>query len=321
MSYRVLIPQDVAEKGKQFLREHGYEIKMGTGMDVETIRKEVVDCDAILARISSFPAEVIRAGKNLKVIARHGVGVDNIDVEEATRRGVYVTNAPESNAVTVAEHTMGLIVALAKNTVRCDGELRNGNFEIRNQIKGVDLEGKILGIIGMGRIGSIVARKAALGFDMKIQGFDPYIPADRDIPHARLVADLDRLLQDADFITLHVPATEETRGMIAARELELIKPSAYLVNAARGGLVDEKALAKALETKQIAGAALDVFEVEPPPVNHPLYKFPNVVISPHSAALTVECTDRMSLHAAMGIHEVLTGRTPSWPVNNPRKHD
>ena len=294
---------------------------MGTGLDVETIRKEVVDCDAILARTAPFPAEVIQAGKNLKVIARHGVGVDNIDVAEATRHGIYVTNAPESNAVTVAEHTIGLIVALAKHMVRCDVELRNGNFEIRNQIKGIDLEGKILGIIGLGRIGSTIARKAALGFDMKILGFDPYLPEDRALPNVHVVPKLAQVLQDSDFVTLHVPVTEETIGMIGTGELALMKPTAYLLNAARGGIVDEQALVRAIETKQIAGTALDVFEVEPPAKDHPLFRFPNVVVSPHSAALTLECTDRMALHAAIGIHEVLSGKTPSWPVNKPTTND
>ncbi|MDK2800995.1 MAG: D-3-phosphoglycerate dehydrogenase / 2-oxoglutarate reductase [Clostridiales bacterium] len=317
MSFKVLIPQDITDAGKDFLREHGYEIKMGLGITVEQIAKDVEDCDAILARTAPFPAEVIEAGKKLKVIARHGVGVDNIDVKRATELGIWVTNAPESNANSVAEHTIGLIIACARNMVRCDKEFRNGNFEIRNQLKGFDLAGKTLAVVGTGRIGSMVAKKATLGLDMKVIGYDPYVTQDKVIPEIELVNDWEYIFKNADFISLHMPATSKTKGIVGAKEFEMMKSTAYLINAARGEVVDEAALIEALQQNKIAGAGLDVFEQEPPAKDNPLFALDNVILTPHNAALTYEAMDRMGLHAAMGIHDVLSGKKPKWPVNEP----
>ncbi|HUV07028.1 MAG TPA: hydroxyacid dehydrogenase [Spirochaetia bacterium] len=317
MAFKVLIPQDIAEEGKKYLRERGYEIKMGSGITVEAIREDVKDCDAILARTAPFPGEVLRAGKRLKVVARHGVGIDNIDVKTATELGIYVTNAPESNANSVAEHTVGLIVALAKGYLRFDREFRSGNFEIRNQLKGQDLEGKTLGIIGVGRIGRLVAKKALKGFDMRVLGYDPYVTGVEELPELEVVTDWETPFRESDFITLHLPATADTRGIIGKKELGIMKSTAYLINAARGEIVNEEELIRALREKKIAGAGLDVFEKEPPEKNNPLLKMENVIATPHNAALTAECSIRMALHAAMGIDDVLSGRKPRWPVNIP----
>jgi D-3-phosphoglycerate dehydrogenase len=317
MSYKVLIPQDISEAGKKYLREKGYEIKMGSGTAVETLKEEVPDCHAIIARTASYPAEVLKAGTNLKVIGRHGVGVDNIDVETATELGIYVTNAPESNAGSVAEHTLGLIIATARHFVQCDAAVRSGNFEIRNQLVGNDIEGKVLGLIGLGRIGRLVARKAKTGLGMKIIGYDPFIDPD-SVGDVGLVESIEKVLKTADFISLHLPANEKTIGLIDKERLALMKPTAYLLNIARGGIVKESDLFEALTAKHIAGAALDVFTEEPPNPSNPLFKLDNVTVTPHNAALTRECMDRMALHAARGIHEVLSGGTPTWPVNKPR---
>jgi D-3-phosphoglycerate dehydrogenase len=317
MSYKVLIPQDISEAGKKYLRDKGYEIKMGSGISVEILQKEVQDCHAILARIAPYPAQVLRAGKQLKVISRHGVGVDNIDVRTATELGIYVTNAPESNAGSVAEHTIGLIVALARNLVRCDIAVRKGNFEIRNQVLGIDIAGKVLGLIGVGRIGKIVAGKAAAGLEMKVIGYDPFTEPAR-VPEVELTDSIEYVLKTSDFVSLHLPANEETIGMIDRAKMLMMKPSAYLLNVARGGIVRENDLAETLAEKRISGAALDVFTEEPPNPENPLLKLDNVILTPHNAALTRECMDRMALHAAQGIHEVLSGRTPTWPVNRPK---
>jgi D-3-phosphoglycerate dehydrogenase len=317
MSYKVLIPQDISEAGKKYLREKGYEIKMGSGTAVETLKEEVPDCHAIIARTASYPAEVLKAGTNLKVIGRHGVGVDNIDVETATELGIYVTNAPESNAGSVAEHTLGLIIATARHFVQCDAAVRSGNFEIRNQLVGNDIEGKVLGLIGLGRIGRLVARKAKTGLGMKIIGYDPFIDPD-SVGDVELVESIEKVLKTADFISLHLPANEKTIGLIDKERLALMKPTAFLLNIARGGIVKESDLFEALTAKHIAGAALDVFTEEPPNPSNPLFKLDNVTVTPHNAALTRECMDRMALHAARGIHEVLSGGTPTWPVNKPR---
>ncbi len=317
MAKRVLIPQDVAEAGKDYLRQRGYEIRLGSAITVEILKKEVEGCQAILARTARYPAEVLQAGKELKVISRHGVGYDNIDVEAATQLGIYVTNAPLSNANSVAEHTIGLIIALARNFVRSDSALRSGDFEIRNRVIGCDLEKKVLGLIGIGKIGKLVAGKASAGLAMKVIGYDPYIEAS-SVPDIELIASIEVVLRKADFVSLHLPISKDTIGLIGKTELEMMKPTAYLINAARGGIVRESDLAEVLADKRIAGAALDVFEEEPPDPANPLLKLDNIIMTPHSAALTRECMDRMALHAAQGIDEVLTGKPPTWPVNNPR---
>jgi D-3-phosphoglycerate dehydrogenase len=316
MSYRVLIPQDVSEVGKRYLREKGYEIKMGSGTDIETLKDEVRDCHAILARIASYPAEVLKAGRNLKVIGRHGVGVDNIDVEAATELGIYVTNAPESNAGSVAEHTLGLIIAVARHFVSCDAALRAGDFEIRDRVVGNDLEGKVLGLIGVGMIGRLVARKAEAGLGMKVIGYDPFVDP-HSVPEVEFVGSIEEVLGAADFVSLHLPRNEKTTGLIDEDKLSQMKPGAYLLNVARGGIVNEGDLFEVLKEKRIAGAALDVFAEEPPSPSNPLFTLDNVTVTPHNAALTRECMDRMALHAAQGIHEVLFGGIPTWPVNNP----
>ncbi len=317
MAYKILIPQDVSEAGKRYLRDRGYEIKMGSGISVQTLQDEVGDCHGILARTARYPAEVLRAGTHLKVIGRHGVGVDNIDVEAATELGIYVTNAPESNAGSVAEHTIGLIIAAARHFVQCDAALRYGNFEIRNQLVGNDIEGKVLGLIGVGRVGRLVARKAARGLSMKVIGYDPFIdPA--LVPEVEFTESIEDVLKNADFVSLHLPVSDTTMGLIDKIRLLKMKPSAYLINVARGGIVRENDLVEILSEKRIAGAALDVFAEEPPSPSNPLLKLDNVTVTPHNAALTRECMDRMAVHAAQGIDEVLAGRTPTWPVNKPK---
>ena len=314
MKHRVLIPEPVAQVGEQYLREKGYEIKQGAGITAEILKDDVMGCHAILARTARFTKEVLEAGKDLKVIARHGVGVDNIDVETATRLGIQVTNAPQSNTNSVAEHTIGLIIAIAKNLVQSDQELRCGNFAFRNQFEGIELEGKVLGIIGVGRIGRLVAAKAVAGLGMKAIGFDPYANA-AQISGIEMLETIEDVLKAADIVTLHAPATDETVGLIEKRELEMMKRTSYLINAARGGLVNENDLARALAGGVIAGAALDVFAEEPPDALDSLFQARNVIVSPHSAALTREAKERMALHAAQGIHEVLSGKQPTWPVN------
>ena len=317
MAYKILIPQDVSETGKAYLRDRGYEIKMGSGISFETLQNEVRDCHGILARTARYPAEVLRAGTHLKVIGRHGVGVDNIDIAAATELGIYVTNAPESNAGSVAEHTIGLIIAAARHLVQCDAALRSGNFEIRNQMIGNDIEGKVLGLIGVGRIGRLVARKAGIGLGMKVIGFDPFVdPA--LVPEVEFTDSMEGVLKNADFVSLHLPVNEKTMGLIDKARLLMMKSSAYLLNVARGGIVHENDLVEILSEKRIAGAALDVFTEEPPSPSNPLFKLDNVTVTPHNAALTRECMDRMAVHAAQGIDEVLSGRTPTWPVNEPK---
>jgi len=299
--YKVLIPQDVAKEGKTYLRDRGYEIKMGQGITAEQMKEDVVDCDAILARTAPFPAEVLKAGTKLRVIGRHGVGVDNIDVKQATEQGIIVTYTPNANCNTVAELAVGFIIALGRNIVRCDKAMRSGDFEIRNRLKGMDLEGKTLGVIGLGKIGRLVRT----GHECyRLRSFSQ----SRGLPGRS---------RQGDFISLHIPSTEETKHSIGKREFEMMKPSAYLINTARGDLIVEEELISALQNGEIGGAGLDVFEQEPPPQDHPLFALDNVILTPHNAALTTECMVRMALTAAQGIHEVLSGQKPTYPVNDP----
>ena len=314
MMPQILIPQAVAAVGPQFLRERGYELRVGCGAAPEALRAQIADCDAILLRTAQVTRALMEAAPRLKIVAKHGIGVDNVDVEAATELGIWVTNAPLSNANTVAEHTLGFLVALARHFSDFDRAVRAGDFEVRNRVNGIDLAGKTLGLVGLGRIGSLVARKAALGLDMQVVGFDARAAAPE---YVEKIGSLDEVLERADFVSLHVPFTPQTRHLIGAREFALMKRTAYFVNVSRGEVVDEAALIAALSNGTIAGAALDVFEVEPPSCEHPLFALQNVIVTPHSAALTVEATQRMSLHAAQCIDQVLRGETPAWPLNAP----
>jgi D-3-phosphoglycerate dehydrogenase len=318
-AYKVLIPQDVAEEGKNYLREQGYEIKMGSGVTVEAIAVDVVDCDAILARTAHFPAKVFEAGKRLKVISRHGVGYDNIDVARATDLGIWVTFAPESNANTVAEHTIGCILTLARNFIQLDRETRAGNWEIRDKLLGTDLSGKVLGIVGLGKIGRRVAQKASHGLDMKVVGYDPFLKPEQIAEFATPATSMDEIFSVADFVTLHIPGGASNKGAVGERQFTLMKKTAFFINASRGDVVVESDLIEVLRNGKIAGAAIDVYEKEPPQKDNPLMSMSNVLLTPHNASQTRECMIRMALHAAQGIDEVLSGKQPTWPVNKPIK--
>jgi D-3-phosphoglycerate dehydrogenase / 2-oxoglutarate reductase len=317
LAYRVLIPQDVAQPGKDYLRDRGYEIKMGSGITAEAIAADVVDCDAILARTAPFPAGVFEAGKRLKVISRHGVGCDNIDIARATELGIWVTFAPESNANTVAEHTIGCILALARNFVQLDRETRAGHWEVRDKLPGNDLEGKVLGIIGLGQIGRRVALKAARGLDMRVIGYDPFLKPEQTAEFASPQEAMDEVFRSADFVTIHIPGGSSNRGVIGRNQFNLMQKTAFFINASRGDVVVEADLVDVLRNRRIAGAAIDVYEKEPPEKDNPLLSMDNVLVTPHNASQTRECMVRMALHAAQGIDEVLSGKRPTWPANDP----
>jgi D-3-phosphoglycerate dehydrogenase len=272
--------------------------------------------EGVVVRTAPFPREIIEAADALKVIGRHGVGVDNIDVNAATEKGIVVVNTPNANATSVAEHTLTAIGALAKQMTVYNREMRVGKWEIRNSYRAVDLDGKTLGLVGVGRIGSMVARRAVAAFNMKVIAFDPYITPEKGREMGvTLVSTSDDIFRQADVISLHTPLTPETRGFVNAARLRLMKPTAFLVNFSRGEVIDEKALYQALKTGVIAGAAIDVFDPEPPLNDNPLFELDNIILSPHSAALTQECVIRMATGAAEGVVEVLTGRPPQFVVN------
>ena len=296
--------------------EEDFDVRVASDPSVATVKREIVGVEGVVVRTAPFPREIIEAADSLRVIARHGVGVDNIDIEAATERGILVLNTPDANAVSVAEHAVIAFGALAKRLVTLDSATRRGLWERRNEYTSLDLDGKVLGLIGLGRIGSLVARKAQAAFNMRVIAYDRYVsPQVAAGMCVSMYDDVDRVFRDADIVSLHVPLTAETRGMVGPARLALMKPTAFLVNFSRGGIVDEVALYHALKSGAIAGAALDVFEEEPVSRDNPLLGLDNVIVSPHSAALTRECVVRMAVGAAEGVRDVLTGRTPQFIVN------
>lgn len=317
MGYRVLIPEDISAPGKDYLRQRGYEIRMGTGLQESDILRDIQGCDAVLVRNQPVTRAILEAEPRLRVVAKHGVGLDKIDLASAAQLGIWVVYGPYSNTLAVAEHTIALIMACAKKLVFFDQALRQGHYEIRNQVRGSEVEGAVLGILGAGRIGSLVAQKAQAGLGMKALLYDPFIPASRRNPQFSYTEELEALFQRADYISIHMPSTDATQHMVGRALLGAMKPTAYLINTARGDILCQEDLYWALREKRIAGAALDVFDPEPPLSGSPLFQLDNLVCTPHNAALTRESTDRMGLQAAQGIHEVLSGLAPTWPAVTP----
>lgn len=316
MSYKVLVTEAIYPEGMAFLADNGYEVKMGSGIAEDVVIREAEECDAILTRNAVISERVMRASPKLKVVAMHGVGVDLIDVPAATRLGIQVVNARDSNKMTVAEFTIGLMVALSRNILLYDKELRRGNWQIRHTL-GMDLEGRTLGIVGMGAIGTLVAKKAVQGFSMRVLAYRRNAAGAPAIEGVRYTQNLDEVLRAADFVSLHVPYTPGTKKMIGAREISLMKPGAFFINTARGEVADSQALYEALRDGRLAGAALDVFPGGKPDQSDPLFTLDNVILTPHAAAFSEQSVSRMSLHAALGVHEVLSGQAPTWPVNAP----
>lgn len=317
MRQKVLITEEIHESGIQYLADRGYELVMGTGTAEETVCREAADCCAILTRNAPITEKVLQAAPDLRVISMHGVGVDIIDLEAAAKRGIYVVNAPGSNSRSVAEYTVGLMLGLARNIPLYDREMRGGNSEIRRTV-GLDLGGKTLGIVGMGNIGAKVAQIASLGFGMRVIGYKRRVAAHIQ-DGIEWTDSMERVLREADFLSLHVPYTPATEKLIGEKELAMMKPGAFLINTARGEVLDGGALVRSLESGHLAGAALDVFTGAFPGKDHPLMRFPNVIITPHTAAFTTDSLQRMSLTAAVGVDEVLSDREPSHPVNEPEQ--
>lgn len=314
MNKTIYIPLDIEQEGKDYLLSRGYQLKIAKDVKKETLIEDVRECDAMLTRSNALiDADVISAGENLKIISKYGVGLNNIDVAHATALGIQVTNTPEANANVVAEHVLALMLTLSKRIITMDKATRFGNFDIRSEIYSDDLEGKVLGLIGLGRIGQLVAQKASNGFGMKVIGYDPYVNG--KIEGIEVFDSMIELLQEADFISLHLPLLESTKHIISTKQFDIMKDTAFLINASRGGTVDEVALAQALKEDKIAGAGIDVFETEPPQLDNELFTLDNVILTPHSAALSKDGAIRMAVHAAIQVDQVLRGEEPSWPVN------
>lgn len=314
MNKKVLLTEPINDKGIDLLREHGCEIVMGSGIDPDSVMQDAKGCAGILTRNAHIDAAIMDACPDLKVISVHGVGVDIVDVEAATQRKIQVTNAAKSNQSAVAEYTIGLILMLAKHSLDYNNEFKSGNVNVRNEI-GSNVSEKTLGIIGMGNIGTQVARIAAGGLNMRVIGYNRHIDKKVKTEFGYLTPDMDEVIRQADFLSLHLPGGAATRHMIGYEQLSEMRESAYLINTGRGEVVNEKDLIRILEEKKIKGAALDVFEGNLPERDNPLLSMDNVIVTPHTAAFTVEALERMAYQAALGIVEVLENKPISYPVN------
>lgn len=317
MTIRVLVPQPVPDSAKDMLRQKGYEVVDGTGFDEETMAREVQGCQVMTARTAPVTRSLLERASDLRVISRFGVGVDNIDLQAAADLGIWVANTPQANSISVAEHTMAMIMALATKLPYAHNQTRNGNFACRAAIMGTELFGKTLAIAGLGRIGRHLARIAGAGLGMKVIAYDPYVAPGAGPEGVEMVADLDALLSRGDVVSLHFPATPETKNSFGAAVFAKMKKSAMFVNCARGEVVVEADLIDALRSGTIAGAALDVFDKEPPQADNPLFAMDNVVVSPHTASSTSESFFKMGEHMAQNIISVIETGKPVWPVNKP----
>jgi D-3-phosphoglycerate dehydrogenase len=315
---KVLVSDPISQTGVDALAEGGLlDVTFKPGLPHDELLKVIPEFSALVVRSQTkVGPDVIAAAKNLKAIGRAGVGVDNVDVDAATARGIVVMNTPGGNTVSTAEHAFSLLVSVARKIPQADASVKSGKWD-RKSFQGVELNGKTLAILGMGRIGTEVAKRA-LAFGMRVLAYDPYLSEARaKTLQVELIENLDDALPEADFITMHMPLTDETKHMLNPARLAKLKKGARIVNCARGGLIDEKALADALASGQVAGAAIDVFEQEPPTEDNPLRNAPNIVFTPHLGASTAEAQESVGIEIAHTIRAALLDGTINNAVNAP----
>src|SRR5437762_10976685 len=317
-SPKVFIADSISQRGiDELTRDGALEAKVQTGLSETQLAEAIPDFAALIIRSQTkVTAEILSAGNKLRVVGRAGVGVDNVDVETATRRGVVVLNAPGGNTISTAEHAFSLLLCVARKIPQADANVRSEHWD-KKTFEGVELYNKTLGIIGMGRIGSELSRRA-IAFGMRVVAYDPYLSATRARRlQVELVDELDDLLASADFISLHTPLTAETRHLLDLARLQKTKRGVRIINCARGGLIDENALLKALQDQHVAGAALDVFETEPLPADSPLRGALNLVLTPHLGASTAEAQESVGIEIAHSIRAALLEGTIRNAVNMP----
>jgi len=311
---KVLIADPVSEKGIDILHQHA-QVDVKTGLKTEELISIIGDYEALMVRSQTkVTAEVIAAGKKLQIIGRAGVGVDNVDIEEATRRGIVVVNAPTGNTISAAEHTIALLLALARHIPQANASLKSGAWK-RSEFMGTEVRNKTLGILGLGNVGSEVARRAR-GLEMKLIAHDPFISEENARNLQVELVPMKQLFKEADFITLHTPLTSKTKGMIGEKELALVKPTVRIINCARGALIDEEALAKAVKEGRVAGAAIDVFPTEPT-TESVLFESDNIIVTPHLGASTTEAQVMAARDVAEQIVDVFKGHPAKYAVNAP----
>ncbi len=311
---RILVAEKIAAEGLELLRR-GHQVDERIGLTPAAYRALLPDYDALVVRSQvQVDAAMIEAGPRLVVIGRAGVGVDNVDLEAATRAGITVVNAPTGNTIAAAEHTLALLYSLARRVPAADASVRRGEWK-RSEFTGVELRGRTLGIVGLGKIGQAIAKRAR-AMEMTVIAVDPFVSAEAAALHGVELVELPVLLTRADAITVHVPATRQTRGLIGTAEIARMKPGSFLLNVARGGILDEAAVAAALRTGHLGGAGIDVFEHEPP-IGSPLLDAPNTVLTPHLGASTAEAQVLVAEEVADQLIDVLAGRPARYAVNAP----
>lgn len=324
MRFNVLLTESISEQGIDLLKRRT-AVKIAPSPMLKDLLPLIGDADALLVRSSPVGGELMARGPSLKVIARHGIGVDNIDLDAATRLGIRVVNTPGANSNAVAEYALWAIMHCARHFNRVEKAFRRGDFCAPGSLPGLvqkfgyttlEIRGKMLGLVGMGRIATRLALMAGVGMGMMVKAYDPLVSNEAfAAAGVERVDDLASLLKDADFVSLHVPHLKETHHLIDGEELALMKPGAFLINAARGGIVNETALYRALREGNLAGAVLDVYEKEPPDKDLPFFTLKNVVLTPHIAAMTDLALINMAIDASKGILDVLEGRMPKYLVN------
>jgi len=317
MKPKVLVSDKLSEKAVQIFRDKGLEVdfRPGIGKDKEGLLRIIADYDGLAIRSATKVTEkIIKQAVKLKVIGRAGIGVDNVDITAASKKGIIVMNTPFGNSITAAEHTISMMMAVARQIPEANTSTHSGKWE-KSRFMGVELTSKILGVIGAGNIGSIVCDRA-LGLKMKVLAYDPFLSEERAQKIGVTKVELAELLYKSDFITLHVPLTDQTKNIIDFNAIKKLKPSVHIINCARGGLVDEEALAFALKEKRVAGAAFDVFSTEPA-INSPLFNIENVVVTPHLGAATTEAQENVAIQVAEQMSEYLLRGAVSNALNMP----
>jgi D-3-phosphoglycerate dehydrogenase len=317
MKFRVLVTDTIAESGLEILRRaDDVELDYRAGLKGNDLLASVAQSDALITRSgTAVTQELVNAGKRLRIVGRAGVGLDNVDVDACTERGILVINAPTANIISATEHTMAMLLAFCRNIPEAHASVKRGEWT-RSKFMGIELNGKVLGVIGLGRIGTRVTTRAK-SFGMRVIAYDPYVAPTVFERVAAEAVTLEELLKQADVITVHTPLTDETRGMIGAAEIAKMKDGVVLVNCARGGIYQEKPLAEALERGKVGGAAIDVYDEEPPGTSHPLLNARNVVLSPHIGANTIEAQDRVAVQTSEMVVEALRGSIFVSAVNLP----
>ncbi|MBM7564450.1 phosphoglycerate dehydrogenase [Paenibacillus sacheonensis] len=315
--FKVLVSDPISDLGIQKLVDaEDVAVDKKTGLSEDELVAIIGEYDALLVRSQTrVTARIMEAGKQLKVVGRAGVGVDNIDLEAATQRGIIVINAPDGNTITTCEHTFAMMMAVARHIPQAYLKTVGGEWD-RKSFLGVELRGKILGVMGMGRIGSEVAKRAK-AFGMDIWGYDPFLTEERAEKLGIRLSSVDDIVRNADFMTVHTPLTPETRHMISRPQFEVMKKGMRIVNCARGGIIDELALVEAADQGIVAGAAFDVFEVEPPEADHPFLKHPKIIVTPHLGASTVEAQENVAIDVSEQVLNILRDKPFMNAVNMP----